>query len=207
MTRLGTVCAFATLAGAGVAVAGSAADSVTIAATPPIVSSQGPTTALAGVVSSREAGEPVTVESMSCRARNFEVFARLRTTDGGTWSTVGYVDGRTLFRARWRDTTSPKLVVPVRPRIVLGQISRRLFRVILQLGVHANGKRLALQRFDADERAWKTVKTFVFTSPSTGWPQMTLSATVPKGAQLRLALPRAQARPCYLAGYSNLLGT
>ena len=40
-----------------------------------------------------------------------------------------------------------------------------------------------------------------------GSPQMTFAATAPKGALLRLTLPRGEAQPCYLAGFSNLLQT
>ena len=183
------------------------AESVTMTTTSAVVPSTQSTTQLAGVISSGEAGEPVITEQKTCRQRRLKAGSTVRTTDGGAWSTAGYVSGRTVFRARWRDAHSREVVVLVRPTIVLGQISRRVFRAILQMGVHANGERLALQRFDADQRAWKTVKTFVFESSSTGYPQMTISANVPKGVQLRLALTRAQAQPCFLAGYSNLVGT
>ena len=99
------------------------------------------------------------------------------------------------------------MVVLARPHLVLGQVSDRLFRAILMLGTNANGKRLLLQWFDRENRVWRIVRTVVFRSNSPGWPQMSFSATVPKGTLLRLMLPRAEALPCYLAGYSQLFRT
>ncbi len=84
------------------------------------------------------------------------------------------------------------MVVLVRPHLVLGQVSSRLFRAYLTLGRFANGKQLVLQRFGGEDRGWTAVKAFVFRSPSTGWPQMTFTASVPKGTLLRLTLPRAR---------------
>jgi hypothetical protein len=115
---------------------------------------------------------------------------------------------KTVFRARWRSARSREVVVLVRPSIVLGQISRTKFRVLIRLGSAASGKRLVLQWFESKSRVWKQVRTIVFrNSGSAGSPQMTFSASTPRGALVRLNLPRAEARPCHLGGYSNLLQT
>jgi len=75
-------------------------------------------------------------------------------------------------------------------------------------GTQADGNRLVLQRFNRDNRVWSALRTIVFrNSGSPGWPLMKFTAAVPTGATLRLSLPRAQARPCYLGGYSNILQT
>ncbi|HEU0302983.1 MAG TPA: hypothetical protein VFR32_00230 [Gaiellaceae bacterium] len=182
------------------------ADTVTISAHPLVV--RWPTgTTLSGFVSSGQARELVNIEAKECPSRSFRTASWTRTTGRGAWEADIGPRTRTVLRARWGDTHSREVVVLVRPHLVLGQISRRLFRAQLLIGIDANGKRLLLQRFDAEGRAWKPVKSFVFDSPSTGWPQMTFSASVPKGATVRLALPRARAQPCYLGGYSNILTT
>ena len=181
-------------------------EEVTIAADPGIV--RWPTgTSLGGQVSSGKAGELVNIEGKECPSRSFRTLTWVRSTAGGAWTADVGPQTRTVLRARWGDTRSREIVVLVRPHLVLGQISRKLFRAQLLIGIRANGKRLLLQRFDRDDRAWTIVKTFVFKGSNSGWPQMTLPATVPRGTTLRLVLPRAQARPCYLAGYSNVLTT
>jgi hypothetical protein len=73
-------------------------------------------------------------------------------------------------------------------------------------------KRVTLQRFDAAKRAWIDIRSVLLTD--TGAPQGVgwiwsgkdkLNVKVPKGTLLRATLPLSQARPCYLAGWSNLL--
>jgi hypothetical protein len=194
----GAIAATAFAAGSG---------TVTIAADPGIVRWPNAAT-LAGLVSSGKAGELVNVEAKECPSRSFRTATWARTTAGGAWVAEAGVQTKTVLRARWRGVLSRNVVVLVRPHLVLGQISRQRFRVQLLLGNAANGKRLLLQRFESDNRVWSPVRTIVFrNSGSAGWPQMTFSATVPKGTVLRLTLPRAEARPCYLAGYSNLIRT
>lgn len=165
-------------------------------------------TSLAGFVSSGRAGKFVAVESKTCGLRSFQTVASVRTTRGGAWvATEMSVNTKTVFRARWGGVRSREVVVLARPHLVLGQRSPRLFRAILLLGTNANGKRLLVQWFDRENRVWRIVRTVVFRSNSPGYPQMSFRATVPKRTLLRLMLPRAEARPCYLAGYSNLLRT
>jgi hypothetical protein len=190
-----------------VAAAGAQADAVTIAADPGIV--RWPTgTSLAGQVSNGEADELVILEAKECPARSFNTVASIRTTAGGAWAAGVGAETKTVLRARWRSARSREVVVLVRPSIVLGQISRTSFRALIRLGTAANGKRLVLQRFESKSRVWKQVRKVVFrNSGSAGSPQMTFSASTPKGALLRLSLSRAEARPCHLGGYSNLLQT
>jgi hypothetical protein len=162
---------------------------------------------VSGTIGSAKTGQRVSLESKTCGARSFQPVASLRTTAGGAWGAEMQADTRTVFRANWSGAQSREVVVLARPHLVLGQMSQRLFRAILQLGTNANGKRLLLQRFDIRDRVWRTVRAIVFRSTSSGWPQMSFPATVPSGTLLRLTLPRAEAGPCYLAGYSNLLRT
>jgi hypothetical protein len=186
--------------------AGAEPERVTIAADP-LIARWPSGTSLAGRVSNGKAGEEVKLEAKQCPYRSFDTLAMIQTTDGGAWVAGTDVAGKTTFRARWGETLSDAVVVLARPHLVLSQRSRRQFRAVLLLAAQANGKRLLLQRFDADDRIWSTVRTIAFRSASTGWPQMTFSANVGRGATLRLTLPRAQAQPCYLGGYSNILTT
>jgi hypothetical protein len=207
MKRLVSLAGVLTTGAIAVAAAGAGPDTVTIAAHPGIIRwPEG--TALAGRVSSGEAGELVRIEGKECPARSFREVAFVRTTAGGTWAAEAGPETKTVLRARWRGALSREVVVLVRPHLVLGQISLTRFRAHLRLGNAANGKRLVLQWFESKSHVWKRIRTVVFrNSGPAGYPQMTISASPPKGALLRLTLPRAEAQPCHLAGYSNLLQT
>lgn len=187
--------------------AGAEPAEVTIAADP-LIARWPSGTSLEGRVSSGEADEQVKLEAKQCPSRSFATLAVIRTTDAGAWVAGTDVAGMTTFRARWGQTLSREVVVLGRPHLVLSQLSRRQFRAVLLLGTQADAKRLVLQRFERDNRVWRALRTIVFrNTASPGWPQMKFTAAVPKGATLRLVLPRAQAQPCYLGGYSNILQT
>ena len=187
--------------------AGATTETVTITAIPGRLAGPG-TTSLSGQVSSAKAGELVTVEAKECPARVFRKVDAVRTTAAGAWSTVASVAARTVFRVRWHGVRSRNLTVLLRPQLVLSQLSRQQFRAEFHLGVAADGKRLQLQRFEAG-RGWRVARTIVFRNRSSnpGWPVMTFRAAAAKGTPLRLSFPPAEAAPCYLAGYSNILTT
>jgi hypothetical protein len=178
-------------------------DGITIQATPLVARWPNWGTSLAGAVSTGAAGQPVVVQQKACGDRGFVVGATPSTAAGGAWSANVVTQGKTVFRAKWHGVISRDVVVLSRPYLVLGQIAQHEFRAILVIGSTVNDKVLRLQRFDSGGRTWKPVKTVRFGSDN----QMTFRAAVPKGTTLRLMLPRAEARPCYLAGYSNLLRT
>lgn len=207
MRRLASLAGMLTTGAIAVAVAGAATDTVTIVAGPGIIRwPEG--TSLAGRISNNRAGELVKLETKACPSRSFNVAASVRTTAGGAWAAEMRAETKSVVRARWRSARSRQVVVLVRPHLVLGQISRTKFRVFFLLGNAANGKRLLLQWFESKSRVWKPIRTVVFrNSGSAGTPQMPFFATAPSDALLRLTLPRAEAQPCHLAGYSNLLQT
>ena len=69
-----------------------------------------------------------------------------------------------------------------------------------------------LQRFDREKRVWRDVRKVHLTEtgapPGVGWVWSgtdKVRVEVPKGTTMRAVLPLSQTRPCYLAGYSNLL--
>ena len=69
-----------------------------------------------------------------------------------------------------------------------------------------------LQRFDTNKRLWIEVRRILLTEtgapPGVPWiwsGSDKVRVVVPKGTTMRAVLPLTQTRPCYLAGYSNLL--
>ena len=70
-----------------------------------------------------------------------------------------------------------------------------------------DGKRIRIERLTP--AGWKLLQTVVVkTEGYNGWAEKdNLRFKVPKGTTIRAVLPRSQAGPCYLAGYSKLLRT
>jgi hypothetical protein len=94
---------------------------------------------------------------------------------------------------------------------VLRARARGAYFVSVRAKLPFEGKRVELQRLRL-HRGWTTLRTAVLTksgAPPPGSTYITSTARVEISLRartlVRAVLPRSQARPCYLAGYSNLL--
>ena len=102
--------------------------------------------------------------------------------------------------------------VRVRDRayVELRRHGARTFAVSVRAKMSFVGRRTLLQHFDP-ARGWRTVASAALTEsgapPGSSYVFSTvrLRADVPSGALVRASFPLAQARPCYLAGRSNML--
>lgn len=196
---------------AATAAAAVAAERVTIQASPAVVSSRQTTTTLAGSLDSAKAGQVVTIQAKECGQRLFWAVASATSREGGAWSTQYRPRITTILRAVWNEHASAQVTVWARPAVVIKQRPGSTFLV----GVGANAqfwrKRVLIQRFDLRLGTWTTLKSVVLTETVGGaggiWSSTRFKAPVPKGSLVRAVLPLAQARPCYLAGYSNMLRT
>ena len=184
---------------------------VTIDARPTLLSSRQGTTNLFGAVESRKAGEVVTIQVKDCGQQSFRGVASATTQAGGGWSTTYGPGINTTVRATWNGAVSSQVTLRQRPAVVVDQLSARRF----ELGVGARAqfwrKRVLFQRFDRRLGTWATIKSVVLTETVGGgggiWSSAKVTASVPKGSLVRAVLPLSQARPCYAAGYSNMLRT
>jgi hypothetical protein len=207
-------------AGATVAVLASGAatgsEQVTLVARPGVALG-GSHVTLLGSVDSGKAEEIVTIEAKDCGSstQSFREVASARTQDGGGWS-VDYNPGTTTtLRAVWRSATSTQVIVRQKAWIQLRRLpgSPREFEVSVGGKSHFWRKRALIQLFDRRLGKWSTVKSVVLTEtggfPGYGgvrtWEKFT--ASIPKKRVIRAFLPLSQARPCYLAGVSKLVGT
>jgi hypothetical protein len=195
--------------------AGAAPEQVTLVARPG-VSLGGSRVTLLGSVDSGRAEEIVTIEAKDCGyTQGFREVASARTQDGGRWSVDYYPGVTTTLRAVWKSNTSAQVIVRQRAWIQLRRLpgSPREFEVSLGGRSHFWRKRALVQRFDRRLGTWITVKSVVLTEtggfPGYGgvrtWEKFT--ASIPRKSQIRAVLPLSQARPCYLAGVSKLVGT
>jgi len=174
---------------------------------------------VAGTLAGGAAGRSVTVEANECTYPGWRHVATVPTDPGGAWrvrfdanSSVGRT--KTTFRASWHGTKSRTVVVQTRPGVELEQ--RRGGRwAVGMLAERSFLDRVGqLQRYDRSRGRWALVKRFTFSEkfavpPGAGgfggaWTNAYLRAKVARGTQLRAYVPRAQLRPCYLAGYSPI---
>jgi hypothetical protein len=191
-----------------------ASERVTIAARPSIERGDGRPVTLFGSVENGRAGEAVDIQAKDCGQQFFRGVAGATTREGGGWS-VEYLSGiTTTLRAVWSDNASAEITVRARPRVELRPPrpgAARLFRVIVVAKAQFWRKRVVIQRFDRRLGTWASVKPVVLTETGGGGAfvatEAKFRANVPKRTLIRAVFPRSQARPCYLAGYSNLLRT
>jgi hypothetical protein len=186
-----------------------ASERITIATRDRVLRKNQPYVTLFGSVESRQADEPVMVEGKECgrHAPFFRQWMAVRTRPGGGWSTEAFVRTTTMFRAKWADAVSAVVTVQARASVVLQPTaSRHEFEV--RAGGVANfwRKRAEIQRYDRRIGTWIKLRSVVLTDNTYGGSaSATFTLRVPKGTLLRAFFPLSQARPCYLAGYSNLI--
>ena len=195
----------------GLGLGGTAAETISISARPAIAGA-GDRVIVTGSIGSGRADIDVTLEARYCDETTWRELSATRTDQGGTWY-LEYVPLITqLIRAKGAGATSPEIKVQTRPTVSLGQRPPGMFFVFVNSQRSFWRKRVTIQRFDRGKRVWREVRKVQLTEtgapPGVGWVftgSEKVRVKVPKGTTLRAVLPLSQTRPCYLAGYSNLL--
>lgn len=192
------------------------ADRVTLLARPAI-KGRNQTITLYGSVDSRKADEEIDIEGRECGKTDWRVVTGAHTHAGGGWTTQYAPVITTTVRAVWDGARSAPVTIPARIWVQL-KTGRRTtqgygFQVIVTSLVQMWKHHVVVQRYDRRLGRWRDVKKVVLTE--TGAPPgvsfiftaADFHVRVPKGTRIRAVMPLAQARPCYLAGYSNQLET
>jgi hypothetical protein len=195
----------------GLALGGSAAETISMSARPTIAKATERVTAT-GVVGSGRADQFVTLQSRPCDQTTWRDVAETTTHEGGGW-TIDFSPGiNGLFRAMSAGAESEAVKLQTRPSVSLGQRPPGKFFVNVNAQRPFWHAKVVLQRFDSQKRFWIDVRRILLTEtgapPGVPWiwsGSDKVRVVVPKGTTMRAVLPLAQTRPCYLAGYSNLL--
>jgi plastocyanin len=161
---------------------------------------------LSGAVSSRQAGQSVTitVDPAGEPSRRIEV----ETGNGGEWSLRAQPRIRTQYRAQWRNSTSAVFTVQVRPRVSLRKVGRNAFAVIVVAADSFAGKRVDIRRQRSrTNRSLRTVTrvTLRENPRSETIAQRTFRLRVRRGFRMRAFLPQSQAGANYVSSQSNLI--
>jgi hypothetical protein len=166
---------------------------------------------LYGAIASDRAKELVRLEARDCGQRLWRVVARVETTAGGRWTWPYFYPGITAtIRAHWQGKVSAPVRVRDRAYVELRRRGAGAFAISVRAKTSFEGRRVLLQRLDP-ARGWTTVRSVALTEsgapPGASYIYSTVrvSAPVPAGSLVRALLPLTQARPCYLAGRSNML--
>jgi hypothetical protein len=197
-----------------------AASGVTLVVRPTIIRDGNQRLSIYGSVASGKAGEAVTVQFKTCGAelRFRDVFGTT-TTAGGAFSFAElqpFNRGPGVFRAVSGDASSADVRVQQLASVHLRY--PRAGRTVASVTAVASfwKKRVLLQRYDRRLGVWRTLRRLVLTEQGGGmigpgipgslaitYATSPFRPGVPKGTQVRVAVPLSVARPCYLAGVSE----
>jgi hypothetical protein len=161
---------------------------------------------LRGTVSSRKAGEPVTIEADDCGPLSWRPAYRVRTAAQGGWASNGDTNINTRYRARWKKAVSRTIRVNARPMVILRTTGAGFSVDVLALDFF-NGRTAVLQRYEPEARKWRDVAHTKLERNGSAAEFGRSSGVFRAGVhgKLRAVLPAAQAAPCYTTGYSQNL--
>ena len=171
---------------------------------------------VSGSVTSGKADETVTLQFKQCGLlpTQFRDLTEVTTHEGGGWSLETSIAANGVFRAISGGDVSNEVAVQKRVDIRLAPAPPRRFEVHVVERSQFWRRQVLIQRFHRGQRKWLLVKKLrlVNTDAAPGsifvWSTTDeFALDVPKGTTVRAVLPLAQAKPCHLAGYSNLLVT
>jgi plastocyanin len=136
---------------------------VTIGAATPILT-YGQSTHIAGQISSKKAGEPVTLWAQPYGQASPVQLARVLTTTNGVWDFVVKPTLLTYYEAHWRNAVSAKVGVQLRPNVLFSAY-KRWGSVKVKADRSLQGKKVYLQKFTRFHE-WVKVRPVILGSSS-----------------------------------------
>ena len=185
----------------------AAAPAVTLQVSPAIVTYGGAVT-LSGVLSNQRSGQSITVEAQDCGQTAFKKLPSVNTAANGAFTTSAKPTMNTTYRARFKGSTSPLVLVKVRPQLVLTRVSAGKFTAKVGSAQSLVGKYVAFQRYKSSIRKYVTVKRVTLTKVTPGVAPMQISSanfrsTIKRGTKVRLSVPQSQVGTCYVPANSR----
>ena len=183
-------------------------DTLSVTATPLIVV-YGARVALAGKLSTLQAGQSVDVLEQGCGSSAQGKATTVSTTTGGVYTASVAPIVNTTYSARVKTTTSPGVLVKVRPRVSLAKVAPHKYAIRVTASQRLVGKYAGFQRFNAATGRWVAVKVVALRTVSGNPPAVTTSVTFRSSVtpllRVRAVVSQAQLGGCYLAGTSNTI--
>lgn len=158
---------------------------------------------LSGTVSSKQAGETVTITAKPTGEPTWTT--QVTTTTAGNWSLQVQPRIRTTYQASYEDKSSATLTVNVRPRITLQKVGRNSFLVVVLAQHSMAGKTVDVSRWTSS--GWTTIGQAQLQSIARTSTVAVghVTSFVNLGTKLRVFLPASQTSPDYIEGHSNFV--
>jgi hypothetical protein len=208
LATLTTLAAVAVLVVAALATGAPSQARMTISARPTVLA-WAASAQLLGVARGAGPESVVTVEVKECGSSTFREYAEAHVNAGGGWSMDVATAVTSMYRAAWRDARSAPVTIRQRASVTLaGERSGDGFVVAAISKRSLWRKRVEVQRRSGG--AWRTVRTVRLADSVRSTGQVSVSEarfrlSVAKGTQLRVRLPLAEARPCYVESVSRVV--
>lgn len=191
----------------GTVTVATAADSLSVSAKPVLVT-YGSQTALAGTLSTRQAGEKVDVFAQQCGALSAAKTATVQTTAGGAYTATVKPMTTTAYTTKFKAMTSSVISVRVRPRLRLMRVASHRYLLRVFATQSFAGKYASFQRYNGRLGRWVALRKVVLKANSTGVAPTVITSrsfrsSVRGGLRVRATLPQAQVGTCHAPGVSN----
>ena len=183
----------------------------------PTVHERAQVVGLLGFAEGAKLNELVTIEAKECGATAFHEAFQAHIDARGGWTLQIAPTITMTLRAVWKGTRSAAVTVQDRAWVQLSQRRRTArgfgFEVAVRAELQFWKRHIVVQRLARDGGGWQNMKKVVLTKTGAApgspfvWSSAEFTTAVPRGTLVRAVLPLSQARPCYLAGYSNQLRT
>ena len=194
---------------------------LTLAVSPPVLAFSKPVTVAVKAIDEQTFTSTVTLQFKECGLypvqfrEVVELLARPPSREGSA-SVTAMANG--IFRATSLTDVSNEVEVATRPLVGLVSTRSGHFRAYVDGRLSFWHKRVRIERYDRGRSRWVLLRTIVLNrtlSMTTGNPSYTFissrsdefSLKVPVGTKLRAVLPLSQAKPCYVAGTSQVVQT
>ena len=158
---------------------------------------------LSGTISSKTAGQHVTVTATpaSGPALNYPV-----TTDAnGNWSLQVQPRATTTYKATWDNATSKTVAITLRPRLTFQKVGRHQYLVVVLAAHSIAGKQLDIARRVGGQYVTFRHATITSIARTSTTSVAYFVTVVPAGTHLRAFLPKSQVGSDYLDGHSNFV--
>jgi plastocyanin len=177
--------------------------SVTFGASAPIVT-YGTQVSLTGAVSSKKAGETVTIFATPYPQTSPVQLANVLTGANGAFAYTVTPELYTVYEAHWKNAVAGGVTLQVAPKMTLSPPHNGWFKTQVSAGSHSfAGRTVLLQRFNRTFSQWVTVRSLKLGSLG-GRLFKIKAASFPRGkSSFRTFLTVNQAGPGYLAAHSG----
>jgi hypothetical protein len=185
----------------------AAPPSLTLSASATTVRYGTPST-LSGVLSTHRSGQQISLEGQTCGTNAFKKVTTATTTTNGAFMADVTPTINTTYRAKLKGSTSPVVLIKVKPIVKLKKLSSRRFRASVTAGASFVGKYVTLQKRSGGRwvRVTRiTLKSVVTTTAPTQVSSGTKRVKVKSRLRLRAMLTQSQAGTCYVKAASRTI--